>query len=431
MFKIKSKILCCFVSTGVSALLLFVVFAFAVNISFADDATVEQEIQTLEQKAQNYQRMIDLKQQQQMSLQNQLQMMDIQIDSYQNDIGMVKRDIDKNNLEIKKIGNNINQKEEELDKTKENLSGIIRLYHQIDQELRLEFLSAKENFTEALNHSEYIDQTSQKVDEILQKLRVKKIQLEEKQLEYRQKSYELSNKKVELDEKISYAGNEKLAKNILLNKTHGEETRYQTLLGRVEEQKQELIGNLDDLSSDTRDELDSILAKAPKPKSGKASNSWYYAQDDKKWGYKRIGLSSSLMKDYGCAVTSLAMVFSYHKEEITPGRLSSKPIFYRDLIVWPQHWKSLELDSSTAHGNINWSKIKKELKKDNPVVVFVRASAGKGHYVVIHGRDKSGNYVVHDPLFGSNLYLSTTQKLVGAIYGTSTTIDQMLIYKEE
>ena len=136
------------------------------------------------------------------------------------------------------------------------------------------------------------------------------------------------------------------------------------------------------------------------------------------------------MKDYGCAVTALSMVFTYHDEDITPGKLSSQPIFYRDLIVWPENWKGLELSSSKAHGNVDWNTIKKEISKDRPVIVFVRARAGAGHYVVIHGRDKNGEYVVHDPLFGPNLYLDTTEKLVGSIYDSSTTIDQMLIYKD-
>ena len=136
------------------------------------------------------------------------------------------------------------------------------------------------------------------------------------------------------------------------------------------------------------------------------------------------------MKDYGCAVSSLAMVFTYHDEDITPGKLSGQPIFYQDLIVWPENWKDLKLTSSKAHSGVDWNRVKKELKDKNPVIVFVRASGGAGHYVVIHGRDSNGEYVVHDPYFGPNIYLKTTQKLVGSIYNSSTIIDQMLIYEE-
>ena len=191
-----------------------------------------------------------------------------------------------------------------------------------------------------------------------------------------------------------------------------------------------MIGGYDEFSDELKGDLAKIKQSAPKPKSGTASTSWYYSQTDSRWGNNRIGLSSSLMKDYGCAITSLSMVFTYHGEKITPGKLASQPIFYQDLIVWPRTWKSLEVQGSTAHGSVSWSNVDKQLEKDNPVIVFVRAAAGKGHYVVVVGKDKkSGNkYVVHDPLFGSNIFLETTQKLVGAIYKASTRIDQAIVY---
>ncbi len=192
-----------------------------------------------------------------------------------------------------------------------------------------------------------------------------------------------------------------------------------------------MIGDIDALSSEKKRELEEIKAKAPRPKSNLASTKWYYSQKDKRWAYNRIGLSSSLMKDYGCAVTSLAMVFTYHGEKITPGKLAAKPIFYRDLIVWPSYWGDLKLVSSTAHGSISWKTIDKAIKKDKVVIVFVKALSGKGHYVVIHGKDKK-DYIVHDPLFGDNIYLETTRKLVAAIYNQkSTVVDQMIIYEEK
>ncbi|MEA1926133.1 MAG: C39 family peptidase [Patescibacteria group bacterium] len=428
MFNTKNKTRSrTFLKNSILAVFVFTVLLVLHPFAHADDNNGK--LESLEQKAQNYKQMINLKQQQQMSLQNQLGLMDIQIESFQNDIEMTKHEIEKNDLEIKEIQRDLDRKEKELNRTKNNLSEMIRLYYQIDQELGLEFVSGDKDLSIILNQSEYINQTSQKVDEFLNVLKVKKNELKQQQNKYKQKKEELIARKEDLSEKILYAGNEKLSKNILLEKTRGQEDRYHELLVRVEKQKQELI-DLDSLSGETRQALNEILANAPKPSSGLASKKWYYAQDDDRWAYKRIGLSSSLMKDYGCAVTSLSMIFTHYNNKISPGKLSSQPIFYRDLIVWPKHWKSLKLNSSTAHGNIDWKKIKKEAKKEHPVIIFVRAHGGKGHYVVIHGRDKKGRYVVHDPLFGPNLYLETTKKLVGAIYNSSVTVDQMLIYKK-
>lgn len=395
-----------------------------------DEEEKAEQIESLEQKARNYQKMIDLKRQQQTTLQNQLELMDIQVQSIENGIKITEDEIVKNKQSITDIERKISEIQNEIEKGKQQMAEMIRAYDQIEQELSMEMLSGKRDLSDVLNGSEYLDQASQKVNEGLKIIEVKKNELNQQKGELDNKNSELKDKKSELDEKIYYLNNEKFSKNIILKETKGEEAKYQVLLERVEQQKQELIGDIDALSSDVQGKLADILDGAPKPKSGTASTSWYYSQRDPKWGSSRIGLSSSLMKDYGCAISAVAMVFTFHGEDITPGKLAKQPIFYRDLIVWPSYWKGLELTSGTSHGNISWSTIDKEIKNDNPVIVFVRASGGRGHYVVVHGKDKKGEYVVHDPYFGSNLYLDTTRKLVGAIYGSSTTIDQMIVYHD-
>jgi len=222
---------------------------------------------------------------------------------------------------------------------------------------------------------------------------------------------------------------EQTTKEQLLADTNGEEQKYQQLLQRVEQQKQGLLGDIDELSQQKSSDLAAVEATLKKPKSGLASTSWYFNQRDSRWGDQGIGYSNTLMKSYGCAVTAVAMVFNYHGENINPGTLAKQPIFSHDLIVWPKSWKGINLASSNAHGNIDWNVIDTEIKNKNPVIVFVRSTKrGAGHYVVIHDKDKNGDYVVHDPYWGANIFLSSTRAYVGALYGSGTTVDQMIIY---
>lgn len=230
-------------------------------------------------------------------------------------------------------------------------------------------------------------------------------------------------------EKKRSLDNEQTSKEDLLGQTQGEEQKYQDLLTRVEEQKQGLLGDIDELSSEKSSELAAVEATLEKPKSGLASTKWYFSQRDSRWGDQHIGFSNTLMKSYGCAVTAVSMVFRYHGVDIDPGTLAQQPIFYHDLIVWPKSWKGVELVSSNGHGNIDWDVIDKEIKNKNPVIVFVKSTKrGAGHYVVVHGKDKNGDYVVHDPYWGSNIFLSSTKAYVGALYGSGTVVDQMIIY---
>jgi peptidoglycan hydrolase CwlO-like protein len=390
----------------------------------------EDDIESLEQKAKNYRRMIDLKQKQQDTLGNQLKLMQLQSDKIQNDVNIKKDEIGENEDKIKSTQDKISEKEREIQESKKSLGEFIRTYDKIEKEIALEILSNSGTITDIFNQSAYLDKASDEVKKGLSKIAEKRNELQGQQAELKEKNDELKQKKKELDEKVYYLNNEKNNKNTILQKTEGDEKKYQQLLTRVEKQKQQLLGDIDSLSDEKKGELSSIQSKAKRPSSGLASTSWYYSQKDKKWGYNRIGLSSSLMKDYGCAVTALSMVFTYHGEKISPGKMATQPVFYRDLIVWPGYWKGLDLVSSTAHGSVSWSTVDKEIKKDNPVIVFVRARGGAGHYVVIHSKDKKGKYVVHDPLFGANIYLDTTKKLVGAVYNSSVTIDQAIVYHD-
>ena len=389
----------------------------------------QKTLESLEQKARNYQRLIDLKRKQQNTLKNQMELMNVRLNSLQNSIEITQKKIAHNQEEVNKIQRRINAIEKRVADSKKQLAEMLRAYNQIEREIFLEMLAEKNNFSSVLNQAEYLSQASLKIEDALRKIRQEKDKLTQEQALLQQEKDKLDQQKKKLQEESYYLISEKNAKNLILEKTKGEEQKYQVLLSRVEEQKRQIMGDLDDLSQEKRGELANIQAEAPKPKKNLASTSWYYSQKDRRWGYNRIGLSSSLIKDYGCALTALAMVFTYHGKTITPGQLASQPIFYRDLIVWPKYWKGLKLISSTAHGEVSWSAIDKQLNKKRPVIVFVRAAGGKGHYVVIHGKDKGG-YIVHDPLFGSNIYLKTTQKLVGAVYNSSTRIDQAIVYQK-
>jgi len=137
------------------------------------------------------------------------------------------------------------------------------------------------------------------------------------------------------------------------------------------------------------------------------------------------------MKDYGCAITCVSMVFRKNGSSTTPGKMAKEKIFYYDLIKWPSSWSpGISLASSISHGNVNWSTINSNISKGHPVIVFIKKTNGRGgHYVVITGKDDK-DYIVHDPYFGANLYLGTSKSLVGKLGSDSgVKIDQMIIYK--
>ncbi|MFA6193854.1 MAG: C39 family peptidase [Parcubacteria group bacterium] len=389
----------------------------------------QQQIQDLEQKAENYRQMIELNQNKAQTLGNQIKLMEGQISSLERDVASIQQKIDSTEQDIGSLSTQIETKRKDIEGQKIVLGQLLQAYYENDQDTLAEMLLKNSSFSEFMNQTEYISQTGSKVDEVLSSitdakniLEGAKKTLEAKNEQQKEQRGNIAQKKMALD-------GEQTTKEQLLADTNGEEQKYQQLLQRVEQQKQGLLGDIDELSQQKSSDLAAVEATLKKPKSGLASTSWYFNQRDSRWGDQGIGYSNTLMKSYGCAVTAVAMVFNYHGENINPGTLAKQPIFSHDLIVWPKSWKGINLASSNAHGNINWNVIDTEIKNKNPVIVFVRSTKrGAGHYVVIHDKDKNGDYVVHDPYWGANIFLSSTRAYVGALYGSGTTVDQMIIY---
>jgi len=402
------------------------------TINTADQQEIsekQQQIEDLEQKAENYRQMIELNQNKAQTLGNQIKLMEGQISSLERDVASIQQKIESTEQDIGSLSTQIDTKKKDIEGQKIVLGQLLQAYYENDQDTLAEMLLKNSSFSEFMNQTEYISQTGSKVDEILSSitdakntLEGAKKQFEAKNEQQKEQRGSITQKKIALDE-------EQLSKEQLLADTNGEEQKYQQLLARVEQQKQGLLGDIEELSQQKSSDLAAVEATLKKPKSGLASTSWYFNQRDSRWGDQGIGYSNTLMKSYGCAVTAVSMVFNYHGENINPGTLAKQPIFSHDLIVWPKSWKGTTLASSTGHGNIDWNVVDREIQNKNPVIVFVKATKrGAGHYVVVHDKDKNGDYVVHDPYWGANIFLSSTKAYVGALYGSGVVVDQMIIY---
>jgi len=389
-------------------------------------------IDRADEEAKTYKKIIELKRKQQTTLDGQISTLDSEIGEIESDINANKFKINDYNEKIRAVERNMQKKEKMIEAQKKVLAGMIRAYseHNQDDNLIASILN-NEGLSSFMIKKDRIVQTGDNVKSILGSLKALKNNLKKEQALLESQKTKLIDLHYELEEKGSYLESNQRQKKTLLSQTQGEESKYKKLLERVEKQKQQLLGDIDELYSANSEEISALAKSLKKPTSGLASRSWYYSQKDSRWGSSRIGQSSSLLKDYGCAITSVAMAFTYHGESISPKTLAKQPIFYWDLIKWPVTWRSLKLVENTNHSGVSWSKIDKELDKENPVIVFIRAGSKGGHYIVIHHK-KKGKYIVHDPYWGANIYLDSSMKLLSKLYGVSiskSSIDQMVLYK--
>ena len=395
-------------------------------------------IKNLENQAKQYEDQIKNLKSQAQSLENEIELFNAQIAQMELEISATQSKIEGVNFEIEKLMEQISLKEEEIEKERLILKDLLRKINDYDKETVFEILLKSSEISSFFNQSEYVNSIGGKIKASLDSLKKAREILEAQREESELKKRELEELEAEIRMRKDALAAERAAKEELLNATKGSEEQYQNLLSNAREQRKSILGDINNLMVERQKEIAKIAAEVDRPSSA-ASTIWYYSQNDPRWRDAFIGVSNSTINDYGCALTSVAMVFRYHGIDITPKVLARQPIYVRDLISWPSQWRFLSLNYNSYHKSggldqADWNRIDKELAAGNPVIVFIKAiGRNAGHYVVIHSKDARG-YIVHDPVMwngqsGANIYLSTTRKYLEAVYRTNTVVDQVIIYK--
>lgn len=433
-----------------TALSLGLIFAF-VQKGFADESIssisqneeedeTQKKIEELEQKAKVYREIIEIKRKQSSTLNDQLSITDTNIQEVQTQIDASQQQINEFNSQIIRLSSQIKEKEKIIENQKRILSNLMQAYWESTQKNPISTFLVNGNFAAFLVNKDMMAQAGDKIKELSKSVSEIKAQLESQSAELDKKKTEIVSAHQKLQDQNSNLQAVKDQREDLLVQTKGEEARYAKMLARVEQQKQELL-NIDQLFTNGNFSVGGLsvadyIKKNQPSSSAYASTSWFYSQKDSRWADQNIGNSNSDMKNWGCAVTSVAMVANFYGDSINPGQLARKPIFSSDLIKWDMgSWDGTKISLASygsSHNNISWTTIDSEIKKNHPVIVYIGKSGGKGgHYAVIHTKDKNGKYVVHDPYFGPNIYLDTTRALVGAMgVNTGTYLDQMIVYQK-
>ncbi len=420
----------------ISAILL-IAFLSAPFAVYADQVTeLESQIsewqkkwQILEDQRQEYLKSVKEKRTTAANLENQIALIDGEIKFTETNIKQTEAKLAQVSLEIEKYNKEIMVKQGDIGRQKEILSVLFRELYKNDNENIITILVKNDNLSQAIDDASSLVQVQGKINIMLTDLKKSKENMEWQRQEQISKKEEFDTLKINLAQENQELAAGRESKESLLAKTRGEQGRYENLLKRVEEQRKDILGNIEELQKQKAKELARIQSKQLLPEPNPVAALWHYYQTDPRWGDSFIGFSKSTMKNYGCAIAALAMVFKYHNVDITPGQLARQPIFYYDLIKWPATWRGVNLIANEARQPVNWRKVDENIKNGNPVLVFVRA-VGKsgGHYVVVFAKDSRG-YIVNDPMWGSNIYLDSTRQNIATLYDTTTSVEQMILYK--
>ncbi len=407
----------------------FVVHADQVTELESQIAEWQKKWQILEDQRQEYLKSVKEKRSTAANLENQIALINGEIKFTETNIKQTEAKLAQVSLEIEKSNKEIMVKQSDISREKEILSVLFRELYKNGNDNIIKVLVENDNLSDVIDDASNLVQIQGKINTILIDLKNAKERVEWQRQEQISKKEEFDTLKINLAQENLELAAGRASKKSLMDKTRGEKSKYEDLLKRVNEQRNEILGNIEELQEQKAKELARIQSKQLLPAPNPVATLWHYYQTDPRWGNDYIGFSKSTMKSYGCAIASLAMVFKYYNVNITPGQLARQPIFYYDLIKWPATWRGVNLITNEARQPVNWSKVDVNIKNGNPVLVFVRAVGKKaGHYVVVFAKDSRG-YIVNDPMWGSNIYLDSTRQNIGTLYDTSTVVEQMILYK--
>jgi hypothetical protein len=128
----------------------------------------------------------------------------------------------------------------------------------------------------------------------------------------------------------------------------------------------------------------------------------YYWQGDPAWGGNTIGACGNNIRNIGCALTSLAMIYRYYGADHNPGTLNA----CLGAVACPLYWGSPRV-SNCSGGKVrfvqsvtsfNYARLDAELQK-GPVILELRNGQGWMHFIVVISGSggNPANYIVNDP----------------------------------
>lgn len=289
------------------SLLLVVGFFWAMPNVFGQPATIDDEIQELNNQIQlqkkqmeliserqkAYQKAISEKKRDQASLKNQLAILEDREARTQLDIESTSLNIDKTALEVKKIELDMLGVDKDIEREKQHIGSLLRLVYKQDQISSLEALLINSSLAEFLSQAKYLENTNEQIRESLKNLQTKKSDLEQSQLALNEKNKELLSLKKELEKKKEGLAYEQESKEIILEETKSSEEEYQRLLAQAKKeqlQAQNEVAGLErtvrlKMSEKDKQRLEGGSSDIAWPVSGRYVTTGFYDSD---YPYRKI-----------------------------------------------------------------------------------------------------------------------------------------------
>lgn len=278
------------------------------------------------------------------------------------------------------LGGRIDQLEVSLnDLTQAFSSRAVETYKLSRFENNFMFLLTAADINDAVSRFHYLQKIQEEDQNLLEKL-------QEAQTTYQGQKTDQETLQAQLKQQQANLNAQKVAKNNLLAATQSSEAKYQALLSQAIAQRNAF------LSFVTRQGGASILSNQT---IQQGSWGYYYNQRDSLWGNSFLGSSHLTMADYGCLVTSVAMMATHFGKSLKPIDIANtasaffSPNADTALLYWQFNVNGMNVNlSSHSVSELD------SLLSAGPVIVGLYS--GPDHYIVLKS-GSGGNYIMNDP----------------------------------
>jgi len=310
-----------------------------------------------------------------------------QIAQYDAQIKLAELQIEETQTRIDLLGSRIGQLEISLDALAKAFSSrAVETYKMVRLGEPVLSLISSPDLSTALSQFYYLKMIQKSDQQLMTKLQATQVSYESQRKEKEALREQLEKQKANLD-------SQKTAKANLLAASRNDEKYYQRLLTQAKNQLAAMRRFV------TSHGGASILQNQTK------CDSWgcYYNQRDSQWGNIGIGGSSYSVAEYGCLISSIAMVASHYGKKLTPGDIAVNTNYFVPGTGYIYH----QADGMPFNVSVASKSNLDSLLAQGPVIAGLYS--GPDHFIVILKKD-GDNYIMHDPFMPDGANRPLTDK---------------------
>ncbi|PIZ00376.1 hypothetical protein COY62_02815 [bacterium (Candidatus Howlettbacteria) CG_4_10_14_0_8_um_filter_40_9] len=347
---------------------------------------------------------------------------DDKIQTIQLQIQATQAQIDVSNSKITNINEQIADNEAQILVQKENLRENLRVFYEQGEVSSMEIVASSDNLSEFMNKSEYLRSLMDNISETVEKIEDLKQQLSNDKNNVEKKKQEIvSLQQVQINQR-SDLDRERYSKELLLSQATKQGATIQKMIANKEAEKKEVqdILNNPPPPPPPSGETPPVQGSVPMYYQNKGGwewtainegerPEWYWGKDE--WDNDiKIYTTPSYMRDYGCKITSLAMIFNYYGRGTTPGQIAQDARYFATGSSWDfLYWYGAQSASGLAmskESRYSYDKADKLASMGNkPFIASGKIFKGYNydHSVVITGKTADGRWIMNDPIQGQGL----------------------------